>query len=259
MHIDENAPFPRQNHLLASLPEAEYLNIEPLLELVSLPLDQTLYESGGRQQYVYFPITGIISILYVLGNGSTTEIAVIGNEGLLGLSVCLGGQTTPNRAIVQVAGESYRMLASALKREFDSNDRIMNLLLRYTQALITQMGQTAVCNRHHSIEQQLCRWLLLSVDRLPTNDVYMTQELIANMLGVRREGVTEAARKLQNAGLIKYSRGHIQVMDRPKLEKSVCECYQVVKNEFERLLPLKHDPKNSRQLENRTDLARSLN
>lgn len=206
-----------------------------------MPLGKVLYESGGRLLHVYFPTTSIVSLLYVLENGASAEIAVVGNEGILGVSLFMGGETTPSRAIVQSAGYGYRLKAQLLKDEFERAGPMMRLLLRYTQALITQMSQTAVCNRHHTVEQQLCRWLLLSLDRLSSDEVNMTQELIANMLGVRREGVTEAAGKLQREGLINYGRGRIQVIDRPSLEKRVCECYQVVKTEFDRLLPtLKH-------------------
>lgn len=228
---------PHQNHLLAALPEEDFLRIKAMLELVPMPLGQVLYESGGKLNYVYFPTNSIISLLYVLENGSSAEIAVVGNEGILGISLFMGGETTPSRAVVQSAGFGYRLKASLLKQEFNRNGPMMHLLLRYTQALITQMTQTAVCNRHHSVDQQLCRWLLLSVDRLASDELSMTQELIANMLGVRREGVTEAAGKLQKAGLIDYSRGHIKVLNRAGLEKKVCECYQVVKTEFDRLLP----------------------
>ncbi len=231
---------PKQNHLLDALPEADYTRIQDQLEHISMPLGQALYESGGHLKHVYFPTTAIVSLLYVLESGASAEIAVVGNEGILGVSLFMGGETTPSRAVVQSAGHGYRMRASALKQEFNRAGPMMQLLLRYTQALITQMAQTAVCNRHHSIEQQLCRWLLLSLDRLSADDLNMTQELIANMLGVRREGVTEAAGKLQRAGLIEYSRGHIRVLDRPKLEDRVCECYQVVKTEFDRLLPEMH-------------------
>ena len=201
-----------------------------------MPLGEVLYESGGRLQHVYFPTTSIVSLLYVMENGASAEIAVVGNEGMLGISLFMGGETTPSRAVVQSAGYGYRLKAQLLKQEFERGGPMLHLLLRYTQALITQMAQTAVCNRHHSLEQQLCRWLLLSLDRLPTNELTMTQELIANMLGVRREGVTEAAGNLQRAGLISYSRGHITVLDRPKLEQAVCECYAVVKKEYDRLL-----------------------
>lgn len=236
----QNLPSPQQNHLLAALPEADYVRIQSLLEYVPMPLGQALYESGSHLQHVYFPTTSIVSLLYVLESGASAEIAVVGNEGVLGISLFMGGETTPSRAVVQSSGHGYRMRASLLKQEFNRAGAMMQLLLRYTQALITQMAQTAVCNRHHTIEQQLCRWLLLSLDRLSSENLNMTQELIANMLGVRREGVTEAAGKLQRLGLIEYSRGHIKVLDRPKLEKQVCECYQVVKNEFDRLLPDMH-------------------
>ena len=227
---------PLQNHLLAALPSNEFGRISNYLELVPMPLGEALYESGGRLQHVYFPTTSIVSLLYVLENGASAEIAVVGNEGILGISLFMGGETTPSRAVVQSAGYGYRLKAQLLKDEFNRAGPVLHLLLRYTQALITQMTQTAVCNRHHSVEQQLCRWLLLSLDRLPTDTLNMTQELIANMLGVRREGVTEAAGNLQRAGLIRYSRGRIQVLDRPGVEEVVCECYGVVKLEFDRLL-----------------------
>ena len=201
-----------------------------------MPLGEVLYESGGLLQHVYFPTDSIVSLLYVFEDGASAEIAVVGNEGILGISLFMGGETTPSRAVVQSAGYGYRLKAQRLKNEFNRAGPVLQLLLRYTQALITQMAQTAVCNRHHSIEQQLCRWLLLSLDRLASDSLTMTQELIANMLGVRREGVTEAAGKLQRAGLIRYSRGRIDVLDRPGLEKTVCECYGVVKLEFDRLL-----------------------
>lgn len=232
--------FPYQNHLLDALPVAEYDRLFPNLELVHMPLGQALYESGGRLNYVYFPTTAIISLLYVLENGASAEIAIVGNEGILGISLFMGGETTPSRAVVQSAGWGYRLKSAIIKEEFNQGGATMRLLLRYTQALITQMTQTAVCNRHHSVEQQLCRWLLLSLDRLASDELNMTQELIANMLGVRREGVTEAACKLQRSGLIEYSRGRIKVIDRPALEKRVCECYKVVKIEFDRLLPDLH-------------------
>jgi CRP-like cAMP-binding protein len=227
---------PNQNHLLAALPAAEFDRLLPHLELVPMPLAEALYESGGRLNHVYFPTTSIISLLYVMEDGASAEIAVVGNEGILGIALFMGGETTPSRAVVQSAGFGYRLKASILKLEFNRGGAVMHLLLRYTQALITQMAQTAVCNRHHSVEQQLCRWLLLSLDRLPGSELSMTQELIANMLGVRREGVTEAAGKLQRDGLIRYTRGRIMVLDRPKLEEAVCECYGVVKKEFDRLL-----------------------
>ncbi|MES2355636.1 MAG: Crp/Fnr family transcriptional regulator [Pseudomonadota bacterium] len=225
-----------QNHLLAALPTAEFNRLSPHLELISMPLGEVLYESGGQLQHVYFPTTSIISLLYVLEDGASAEIAVVGNEGLLGISLFMGGDTTPSRAVVRSAGYGYRLNAQLLKQEFNRAGPVLRLLLRYTQALITQMTQTAVCNRHHSIEQQLCRCLLLTLDRLSSNSVTMTQDLIANMLGVRREGVTEAAGNLQRAELIRYNRGHIEVLDRPGLEKAVCECYAVVKIEFDRLL-----------------------
>src|SRR5688572_561399 len=227
---------PTQNHMLAALPAADFGRLLPHLELVPMPLGEALYESGGQLQHVYFPTTSIVSLLYVLEDGASAEIAVVGNEGILGISLFMGGETTPSRGVVQSAGFGYRLQAPLLKQEFDRAGAVLRLLLRYTQALITQMTQTAVCNRHHSVEQQLCRWLLLSIDRLSSNSLRMTQELIANMLGVRREGVTEAAGNLQRAGLIRYNRGRIDVIDRPQLEKAVCECYGVVKVEFERLL-----------------------
>ena len=207
------------------------------LRLVALPLGEALYESGSRQRAVYFPTTAIVSLLYTLADGSSVEIAVVGNEGIIGVSLFMGGETTPSRAVVHSAGYAYRWSGKFLKDEFTLGGPMQHLLLRYTQALLTQMAQTAVCNRHHSVDQQLCRWLLLSLDRLVGNELVMTQELIANMLGVRREGVTEAAGNLQNAGLIKYSRGRIKVLDRPGLEARTCECYAVVKREFDRLLP----------------------
>jgi CRP-like cAMP-binding protein len=226
-----------QNHLLAVLPEAEWARVASHLAFVDLPLGQVVYESGDRLQHVYFPTTSIISLLYVMEDGASAEIAIVGNEGLVGIALFMGGETTPSRAVVQSAGHAYRLEARLLKEEFNRAGPVQRLLLRYTQALITQMAQTAVCNRHHSIDQQLCRWLLLSIDRLPSNELKMTQELIANMLGVRRSGVTEAALKLQDAGLIRYSHGHIEVLDRAGLEQRVCECYSVVKREFDRLLP----------------------
>lgn len=231
---------PHQNHLLDALLTADYDRLFPNLELIEMPLGEVLYESGGKLKHVYFPTTSIVSLLYVMEDGASAEIAVVGNEGILGISIFMGGDSTPSRAVVQSAGYGYRMKAQILKNEFNQAGPLQRLLLRYTQALITQMAQTAVCNRHHSVEQQLCRWLLLSIDRLSGNELSMTQELIANMLGVRREGVTEAAGKLQRAGLINYTRGRITVIDRPGLEKRVCECYQVVKTEFDRLLPSLH-------------------
>lgn len=228
---------PQQNHLLAALPPEEFRRLQPYLELVSMPLGSVLYESGSQMHYVYFPTTSIVSLLYVLQDGASAEIAMVGNEGILGIALFMGGGTTPSRAVVQSAGHGYRLQAAFLRDEFNRAGAMLHLLLRYTQALITQMAQTAVCNRHHTVDQQLCRWLLMSLDRLPTNEIFMTQELIANMLGVRREGVTEAAGKLQGAGLIHYRRGHITVIDRPGLESRACECYEVVKKEFDRLLP----------------------
>ena len=228
---------PDQNRLLAALPAEEYRRVLGHLELVSMPLGWAVYEADGPQGYVYFPTTSIVSLLYVMQNGASAEIAVTGNDGLVGIALFMGGESTPSRAVVQSAGYGYRLNASALKTEFVLGGPLQHLALRYTQALITQMAQTAVCNRHHELEQQLCRWLLLSLDRLPSNTLDMTQELIANMLGVRREGVTEAAGKLQDAGLIKYVRGHITVLDRAQLEARVCECYAVVKREMDRLLP----------------------
>ena len=230
---------PRKNHLLAALAGEQWQRWQPLLEHVDMPLGQVLYESGKTLSHVYFPTTSIVSLLYVMENGASAEIAVVGNEGLVGVSLFMGGGSTPSRAVVQSAGHGFRLKASAMKDEFDKGGPVLHLLLRYTQALITQMSQTAVCNRHHSLDQQLCRWLLLSLDRLNDNKLVMTQELIANMLGVRREGVTEAAAKLQKAGLIRYNRGRISVLDRPGLEKRSCECYAVVKKEYDRLLPEK--------------------
>ncbi len=237
MSTVRNASHPRQNWLLNALSEADYERLAPHLELLTLPLGQVLYESGGKMQYVYFPTTSIVSLLYVMEDGASAEIAIVGNDGVVGISLFMGGETTPSRAVVQSAGECYRLRASLLKAEFNRYGPTMHLLLRYTQALITQMTQTAVCNRHHSVDQQLCRWLLLSLDRLPSNQLVMTQELIANMLGVRREGVTEAAGKLQAAGLISYSRGRITVLDRPGIEERSCECYRVVRRETDRILP----------------------
>ncbi|MXS82864.1 Crp/Fnr family transcriptional regulator [Nitrosomonas oligotropha] len=228
---------PKYNSLLNALTPEEYERIFPYLEFVDMPLGNVLYESGEKLHYVYFPIDCIVSLLYVMENGSSAEIAVIGFEGAIGIALFMGGQTMPNRAVVQSAGYAYRIRPNPFMQEFDRHGAMLNLMLKYTQAIITQMAQTAVCNRHHSVDQQLCRWLLLSLDRLPTNELLMTQELIANMLGVRREGVTEAAGILQQAGLIHYSRGHITVLDRQGLEARVCECYQVVRREFDRLLP----------------------
>ena len=230
-------PDPRRNRLLAALPDAEWQRWLPQLELVDMPLGQVLYEAGRTLSHVYFPTTAIVSLLYVMADGASAEIAVVGLEGVVGISLFMGGESTPSRAVVQSAGRGVRMPSQAIKAEFDRSAPVMHLLLRYTQALITQMAQTAVCNRHHSLDQQLCRWLLLSLDRLDSPDLVMTQELIANMLGVRREGVTEAALKLQGTGLIRYARGRISVLDRPGLEQRTCECYAVVKKEYDRLLP----------------------
>jgi CRP-like cAMP-binding protein len=232
--VDQDA---HRNHLLAALPAADHARIAPYLELVPMKLGDVLYEPGVRLRYVYFPTTCIVSLLYVMEDGASAEIAIVGNEGILGISLFMGGETTPSRAVVQSEGHAYRLKAQLLTNEFHRFGPMLHLLLRYTQALITQMAQTAVCNRHHSVDQQLCRWLLLSLDRLSSNELRMTQELIANMLGVRREGVTEAAGKLQDAGLIEYRRGRITVLDRPGVESRSCECYQVVKTELDRLLP----------------------
>jgi CRP-like cAMP-binding protein len=227
----------RRNHLLAALPEADWQRWQSQLEWVSLPLGQVLYESGCTMSHVYFPTDAIVSLLYVMADGASAEIAVVGNEGVVGISLFMGGGSTPSRAVVQSAGQGWRLRAAAIRDEFNDSAPVMHLLLRYTQALITQMAQTAVCNRHHVLDQQLCRWLLLSLDRLSGDELRMTQELIANMLGVRREGVTEAALKLQRDGLIRYSRGHITVLDRAGLEARTCECYEVVRKEYARLLP----------------------
>jgi CRP-like cAMP-binding protein len=234
MHGDH---APQQNQLLAALSPAEHERLTPHLELISLALGDALYESGDRLRHVYFPTDSIVSLLYVLEDGASAEIAVVGNDGIIGVALFMGGETTPSRAIVQSAGYAYRLIGQRLKDEFHRNAEMQFLMLRYTQALLTQMAQTAVCNRHHTVDQQLCRWLLLSLDRLPSNTLTMTQELIANMLGVRREGVTEAASKLQKLGVIEYARGKITVRDRPKLEQLCCECYAVVKTETDRLLP----------------------
>ena len=228
---------PRQNHLLAALPDAEWQRWQPLLEWVDMPLGQVMYESGRTLSHAYFPTTSIVSLLYVMEDGASAEIAVVGNDGLVGISLFMGGDSTPSRAVVQSAGQGWRLSAGAVKAEFECPGPVMHLLLRYTQALITQMAQTAVCNRHHALDQQLCRWLLLSLDRLQGNELVMTQELIANMLGVRREGVTESALRLQRLGLISYARGRITVLDRHGLERRTCECYAVVKKEYDRLLP----------------------
>ncbi len=227
----------RQNHLLAALPDADWQRWLPQLEPVELPLGKVLYESGSTLSHVVFPTTAIVSLLYVMEDGASAEIAMVGHEGVVGISLFMGGESTPSRAVVQSAGRGFRLRAQTIKDEFNRAGPAMHLLLRYTQALITQMAQTAVCNRHHSVDQQLCRWLLLSLDRLQGSELAMTQELIANMLGVRREGVTEAAVHLQQAGLIRYARGHISVLDRAGLERRTCECYAVVKKEYDRLLP----------------------
>jgi CRP-like cAMP-binding protein len=232
---------PRQNRLLAALPAEDHERLVPHLERVPMELGEVLYESGTQMRHVYFPTDSIVSLLYVMEDGASAEIAVVGNEGIVGISLFMGGETTPSRAVVQSAGHAYRLDGHLLKEEFDRvggrrSGALHGLLLRYTQALLTQMAQTAVCNRHHSLDQQLCRWLLLSLDRLPSSEIVMTQELIANMLGVRREGVTEAAGNLQKAGLIAYHRGHIRVLDRPGLEARACECYGVVRSECDRLL-----------------------
>ncbi|MEO7938989.1 MAG: Crp/Fnr family transcriptional regulator [Burkholderiaceae bacterium] len=225
------------NELLAALPPDVLLRLQPHLEWLDMPLGQVLYVSGDTPQHVFFPATAIVSLLFVSESGSTSEIAVVGREGLVGISIFMGGGSTPSRAVVQCAGEGFRLDARLMRDEFDLGGAAMHLMLRYTQALITQMAQTAVCNRHHSLDQQLCRWLLLSLDRLKGSELVMTQELIAANLGVRREGVTEAAMRLQEAGLIRYARGHIKVLDRPALEARTCECYAVVKREYDRLLP----------------------
>ena len=228
---------PQQNHLLGCLSAEVRDRLLPLLELVPLPLGKVIYEPGDTLRHVYFPTDSIVSLLYVMENGASAEISVVGNEGIVGVALFMGGLSTPSRAVVQSAGSAYRLLGQRLRDEFNRHGELMVLMLRYTQSLITQMAQTAVCNRHHSIDQQLCRWLLLSLDRLEGSELTMTQELIANMLGVRREGVTEAAGKLQKLGVIEYSRGKITVLDRPRLEQLSCECYAVVKKETDRLLP----------------------
>jgi CRP-like cAMP-binding protein len=233
-------PDPQHNHLLASLPPAARARIYPQMQLVEMPLGRVLYEPGDVLRHVYFPTDCIVSLLYVMEDGGSAEIAVVGNEGLIGISLFMGGETTPSRAVVQSAGYAYQLAGQKLKDEFHRNGDTQVLLLRYTQSLITQMAQTAACNRHHSVEQQLCRWLLLSLDRLASNELTMTQELIANMLGVRREGVTDAAGKLQALGVIRYHRGRITVLDRPKLEHLSCECYAVVKKETDRLFADRH-------------------
>jgi CRP-like cAMP-binding protein len=228
-----------RNHLFHSIPPAEWEKILPHIEAVDLPLGKVLYEPGSKMSHVYFPSSAIVSLLYALENGSSAEIAIVGNEGVVGIAIFMGGESTSSRAVVQSAGKGYRIKSNIVLEEFNRSGALMHLLLRYTQALITQMSQTAVCNRHHTLDQQFCRWLLLSLDRLTSNELVMTQELIANMLGVRREGVTEAALKVQKAGLIKYTRGRITILDRLGLEKRTCECYNVVKLEYARLLPEK--------------------
>jgi CRP-like cAMP-binding protein len=242
-----DTPSPQQNRLLTSLPAEVQERLAPHLELVDLPLGTVLYESGNIMRHVYFPTDAIVSLLYVTENGASAEISVVGNDGVIGLALFLGGESTTGRALVQSAGSAYRLLGKRFKEECNRHSDMMQMMLRYSQALITQMAQTAVCNRHHSIDQQLCRWLLLSLDRLPSSKLVMTQELIANMLGVRREGVTEAAGKLDRLGVIDYSRGRITVVDRPMLESLSCECYAVVKTETDRLLPFNHD-RAARQL-----------
>jgi CRP-like cAMP-binding protein len=239
MKAMDKKPPKDQNLLFHSIPNDEWERLAPHLEPVSLPLGKVLYEPGVTMRHVYFPATAIVSLLYALENGSSAEIAIVGYEGCVGVSIFMGGESTSSRAVVQSAGDGYRIQSNIVMDEFNRNGPVMHLLLRYTQALITQMSQTAVCNRHHTLDQQFCRWLLLSLDRLPGNQLNMTQELIANMLGVRREGVTEAALKVQKAGLISYSRGHITILDRSGLENRTCECYQVVKTEYDRLLPEK--------------------
>jgi CRP-like cAMP-binding protein len=228
---------PLQNRLLAALPPADYRRLEPHLEPVAMRLGAVLYESGARLSHLYFPTTSIVSLLYVMADGASSETAAVGKEGIVGVPLFTGGGSMPNRGVVRNAGYGYRLKEHILKQEFNRFGALHNMLLRYTQALLTQMAQTAVCNRHHSVSQQLCRWLLLSLDRLDSNELSMTQELIANMLGVRREGITEAAGKLQHSGIISYCRGHITVLNRPALEARVCECYQVLRQEFDRLLP----------------------
>jgi CRP-like cAMP-binding protein len=246
---------PKQNHLLGAIPETEWERFAPHLTAVNLGLGEVIYESGSNQPHVYFPTDSIISLLYVLENGSSAEIAIVGNEGLVGIALFMGGATTPSRAVVQSAGKAYCMKARWILDEFILARSVQQLFLRYTQALLTQMAQTAVCNRHHSVDQQLCRWLLMSLDRLPSNELRMTQELIGDMLGVRREGVTQAAGKLQHAGVIEYRRGRIRVLDRPRLERMACECYQVVKKEFARLLPWSNGKAPSATIDRKTGMS----
>lgn len=247
---------PNQNHLLAALPAAEFERLAPHLELVPMLLGESLYEPGERLQHVYFPTTAIVSLLYIIESGLSAEIAGVGNEGILGISLFMGGESTTSSAVVQTAGHGFRLKADLLKIEFERFGPTMHLLLRYTQALVTQMAQTAACNRHHSIMQQLCRWLLLTLDRLPSHELIMTQELIAGALGVRRESITEAAAKLQRAGLVRYRRGHIAVLERSGLEAGACECYAVVKKEFNRLLS---DVRRRQSTTAMSPLAPSLN
>jgi CRP-like cAMP-binding protein len=235
-------PHPQQNHILDALPPAECARLFPHLKPVELPLGAVLYESGDTLRHIYFPTDSIISLLYVMEDGASAEISVVGNDGAIGVALFMGGESTTNRAIVQSAGSAYQLTGTRLKQEFNRHGELLHILLRYTQALITQMAQTAVCNRHHSVDQQLCRWLLLSLDRLSSNELTMTQELMANMLGVRREGVTEAAGKLQKLGVITYSRGQITVLERPRLEQLSCECYNVVRKETDRLMPPRPTP-----------------
>jgi len=250
---------PQHNQLLAALPTEIYHRLLPHLELVAIPLGKVLYEPGDTLRHVYFPTNSIVSLLYVMESGASAEIAVVGNEGLVGVALFMGGESTSSRAVVQSAGFAYRLLGQKLKDEFNRHGDLLRLMLRYAQALITQMAQTAVCNRHHSIDQQLCRWLLLSLDRLPDNKLNMTQELIANMLGVRREGVTVAASKLQKLGVIEYNRGHITVLDRKQLEQLSCECYAVVKKETDRLLPHIEEPAAQSRVRQIAELTSTLN
>lgn len=228
---------PRQNHLLAALPATDFERVQSRLKLVPMQFGEVIYESGSQLRHVYFPTTAIVSLLYIMADGASAEIAVVGNDGVLGIALFMGGETTPSRAVVQSSGYAYRLAGSVIKDEFNRAGALQHVLLRYTQALLTQMAQTAACNRHHTLDQQLCRWLLLNLDRASGNELFMTQQSIASMLGVRREGITEAAGKLQQAGLIKYSRGHITIADRAALEARACECYAVVKKESHRLLP----------------------
>ena len=230
-------PDPRQNWLLAALAQAEWERVAPHLQPVTLPLGRVLYDPGSEPSHVYFPTTAIVSLLYVMESGASAEIAVVGNEGLVGISLFMGGQSTSSQAVVQAAGEGFRLASGVLMQEFNRGGAVLHLLLRYTQALITQMAQTSVCNRHHALDQQLCRWLLLTLDRLHSSEVVMTQDLLSNILGVRRASISDAAGRLQKDGLIRYERGRISVLDRPALERRVCECYAVVKKEYDRLLP----------------------